>query len=127
MISQEITENMERWLSSFSEETPKNICALYDEQASLWGTLSPLKRNSTALIKDYFDQLFKYKNRYVELNDSNIRLFGDIAISNGQYTFSWLKEGVSATIVARFSFVYKKKCGRWLIIEHRSSAIPIAA
>ena len=125
MNSQEIIENMDRWVSSFSEDTPENICALYDEQAYLWGTLSPLKRDSAALINDYFEQLFKYQNRSVKLNDSNIRFFGEIAISNGQYTFSWFKEGVKVTIVARFSFVYVKKRGRWLIIEHHSSVIPI--
>jgi len=125
--SQEIIENMDRWVSSFSEDTPENICALYDQQASLWGTLSPLKRDNAALIKDYFEQIFNYQNRYVEFNDSHIRFFGDIAICNGQYTFRWLKEGVKVTIVARFSFVYIKKCGRWLIIEHHSSTLPIAA
>jgi len=127
LSSQEITEKMERWLSSFSEDTPKNICALYDKQASLWGTLSPLKRDSVELIKGYFEQIFKYQSRHVEFNDSNIRLFGDVAICNGQYTFRWFKEGVKVTIVARFSFVYIKKCGHWYIIEHHSSAIPIAA
>ena len=126
LSSQEIIENINYWLLSFSENTSNNICALYDEQASLWGTLSPLKRDSADLIKDYFDQIFKYQNRYVEINNSNIRLFGNIAICNGQYTFRWFKEGVQVKTVARFSFVYIKKCGRWFIIEHHSSAIPIA-
>jgi len=124
LSTKEIIENMNRWLSSFSEDTTNNICSFYDEQASLWGTLSPTKRDSTALIKDYFDQIFKYQNRYIELNDSNIRLFGDMAICNGLYTFRWIKEGVKVITAARFSFVYMKKGDRWLIVEHHSSAIP---
>ena len=116
---------MELWLSSFSEDTSKNICTLYDEQACLWGTISPIKRDNPALIKEYFDQLFKYENRYVRFNDSTIRIFNDIAICNGQYTFSWFKENVKVTTKARFSFVYINKCGRWSIIEHHSSVIPI--
>lgn len=118
---------MDHWLSSFSENTSKNICSLYDEQASLWGTLSPIKRDSPALIKDYFDHVFKYQSRYVEINDSNIRLFGAMAISNGQYTFGWIKKGMKVTTIARFSFVYIKKNGQWFIIEHHSSVIPVVA
>lgn len=127
MSSQEITKKMKSWLSSFSEDTSRNICTLYDQHASLWGTLSPLKRDNADLIKDYFDHIFKYQNRHVELNDANIRLFGDIAICSGQYTFRWSKEGQKVSILARFSFVYKKEDGQWLIIEHHSSAMPIAA
>jgi len=119
-----INETMNRWLSSFSEESSHSICSLYDEQASLWGTLSPTKRDNTDQIKYYFDQIFKYKNRYIELNNSNIRLYGDMAICNGIYTFKWINEGVKVTTVARFSFVYINKGDRWLIVEHHSSAIP---
>ncbi len=115
---------MNSWLSLFSEDTSKGICALYDEQASLWGTLSPTKRDSAVLIKDYFDQIFKYQNRSVEFNSSTIRLFGGVAICNGLYTFSWYKEGVKVSTIARFSFVYVKKGAHWLIVEHHSSALP---
>lgn len=125
MSSQEIIENMASWSSSFSEATSKNICSLYDEQASLWGTLSPIKRDSAPLIKAYFDKIFHYSNRSVEFTDSNIRFFGDIAICNGLYTFSWFDDDVKVTTIARFSFVYINKGGRWLIIDHHSSFIPV--
>lgn len=117
---------MASWSSSFSENTSNNICSLYDQQASLWGTLSPIKRDSRALIKDYFDNLFMNKNRHVEFTDSKIRFFGDIALCNGLYTFSWVNDDVKVTTVARFSFVYVNKDGCWLIIDHHSSSLPIA-
>ncbi len=124
LSTQEIIESMKRWSASFSEATSQKICSLYDEQATLWGTLSPIKRDSPALIKDYFDQLFKYKNRYVELTESNIRFFSNIAICNGLYTFNWLDNDTKATKSARFSFVFINKNGQWFIIEHHSSSIP---
>ncbi len=124
MNSQEVIESLDNWLSSFSEDTTVNICNLYDEKAFLWGTLSPLKLDNRSLIKDYFEQIFKHKNRNAECNHSRIRLFGDIAICNGQYTFSWLNEGMKITTVARFTFVYKKKNGRCFIIDHHSSFFP---
>lgn len=124
MSSQEIVNNLNNWLSFFSEKSSTNICALYDTKASLWGTLSPIKRSNPSLIKDYFDQLFKYQKRNVELNESNIRFFSDIAICNGQYTFTWIKEGIETITKARFTFVYIKRDDKWFIIEHHSSVEP---
>ncbi|MGF1764853.1 SgcJ/EcaC family oxidoreductase [Aliivibrio kagoshimensis] len=126
MSTKEIIDNMNRWVSSFSEKETDDICALYDEDASLLGTLSPINRDSAELIREYFEQIFQYQHRYVEFGTSNIRLFGDIAISNGQYTFRWFNEE-EVTVVARFSFVYVKKGERWMIIEHHSSIMPIAS
>jgi len=125
LSSHEISQSLEHWLSSFSEDTSKNICSLYDEQASLWGTLSPVKRDSAVLIKEYFDQIFKYPNRCVKVVDSSIRVFGNMAICNGVYSFSWYNDALKITTVARFSFVYINKMGRWFIIEHHSSSIPV--
>ena len=116
---------MARWSSSFSEDTTDNICSLYDEHASLWGTLSPIKRDSTLLIKDYFNNIFKYPNRNVNFTGPTIRFFGDIAICNGLYTFNWFNNNVEITTSARFSIVYIKKNGHWLIIDHHSSFIPV--
>lgn len=124
MNSQEIIESLDNWLSSFSEKTPNSICTLYDDKAFLWGTLSPVKLDNLTLINGYFEKIFKYENRNVECNHSKVRLFGDIAICNGQYTFRWFNEGVKVTTVARFSFVYRKKNGRCFIIDHHSSFIP---
>jgi len=125
LSSQEIIESLNHWSSSFSEDSSNGICSLYDEQASLWGTLSPQRRDSVTLIKDYFDQLFKYSNRSVKVVDSSIRVFGNVAICNGEYSFSWFNKTIKVTTAARFSFVYINKKGRWFIIEHHSSYIPV--
>lgn len=124
LSSQEIVESIDHWLSSFSDETTNNICNLYDEQASLWGTLSPIRRDSVVLIKDYFENIFKYPNRSAEIVDSSIRLFNDIAICNGVYTFRWFNGDIEVKTTARFSFVYINKNGRWYIVEHHSSFMP---
>lgn len=124
MSSQSIKDSLGCWVSSFSEDNPINITNLYHEQAFLWGTLSAVKRDSSALIREYFEQIFEFDNRCVEINESNTRFFGDLAICNGLYTFSWSQAGGRVTTLARFSFVYIKKNGHWLIIEHHSSAIP---
>jgi len=121
---QNINDAMARWLTAFSESTSDDICASYDEHASLWGTVSSIKRDNPGLIKEYFDGVFQYTHRLVELDQTDIRLFGDMAISSGQYTFTWVKGGTKIITPARFSFVYKKIKGNWLIVEHHSSVIP---
>lgn len=125
MSSHEIIKSLDLWLSSFSEETTTNICSLYDEHASLWGTLSPIKRDTPALIENYFFHIFKWPNRRVSVMDSTIRLYGNIAICNGIYKFRWSDGASKVKMLARFSFVYTKKKGRWFIIEHHSSSLPL--
>ena len=55
---------------------------------------------------------------------SNIRVYGDTAINTGYYTFSFLKDGESKSLPARYSFVYVKRNGDWKIVDHHSSKVP---
>lgn len=119
-----IFEAMEKWARKFSASSPESILKLYAEDASLWGTLSPIRRANPASIRDYFEQVFVFTDRLVVFHDSNIRCFGEIAINSGSYTFTLVKEGEKLTIPARYSFTYVKRNGQWLIAEHHSSAMP---
>ena len=56
--------------------------------------------------------------------DQLIRVYGDMAINSGYYTFSYVKDGETKTIPARYSFVYVKGTTGWLIVDHHSSAMP---
>jgi len=50
--------------------------------------------------------------------------YGHTAINTGYYTFSYVKDGETKTIPARYSFVYVKSDRGWLIVDHHSSAMP---
>jgi hypothetical protein len=115
---------MIEWADSFADDSPDHICNFYDSQASLWGTFSPIKRDSSTLIKNYFESLFIYQNRQVSFDNIDIRFIDQFAISNGLYTFEWLDNGSKITKQARFSFIFINKAGEWLIAEHHSSALP---
>jgi hypothetical protein len=60
----------------------------------------------------------------VTFGDQLIRVYGNTAINTGYYTFSFTKDGEAKTIPARYSFVYLKRDGRWMIVDHHSSAMP---
>lgn len=120
-----IAEAMAEWGDEFSSNTTDNILALYADDAFLWGTLSSVQRTEPESIRDYFDRAFVYENRKVVFNTSSIRCYGDTAVSSGSYTFSFVKDGEKLTIPSRFTLVYIRRGGKWLIVEHHSSITPV--
>lgn len=119
----EIMVAMEAWAQAFSADSPENILSLYAEDSVLWGTLSPLRRETPVAIRDYFAEVFILRERKVTFTDPLIRVYGDTAVNTGYYTFSWIRAGKSETIPARYSMTHVKRCQRWSIVEHHSSVI----
>jgi hypothetical protein len=101
------------------------VVALYDPEAVLWGTRSATLRDTPETVRDYFKILQTAPPSYkVVLGEQRIRIYGDMAINTGTYTFSEERDGKTVTRPARFSFVYRNRDGHWLIVDHHSSAVP---
>ncbi|MCP4297804.1 MAG: DUF4440 domain-containing protein [Proteobacteria bacterium] len=120
----EIINAMETWGRAFSMNDTKVIQSLYAVDAVFWGTVSSVRREDPAAVKDYFDHLNNFSERKVSFNDYRIRIFGEIALNTGSYTFSWVDNEQAKVIPARYSFSYIKRDEVWLIIDHHSSAMP---
>ena len=116
----EILELFELWNNAIQSNEPRNVVTLYDESAILLPTISNKVRHNHDEIMDYFVN-FLAKNPVGKINKSNVRIFDDIAINSGIYTFNF-KDGTSAQ--ARFTFVYRIINKQWKIIEHHSSLLP---
>jgi uncharacterized protein (TIGR02246 family) len=113
------------WTKLFVDDNPDPILALYAKDAVLWGTLSPRRRETPAALREYFVGAFKaLPGHKVTFGDQLIRVYGNTAINTGYYTFSYVKDGQPQSIPARYSFVYVKQGGKWLIVDHHSSAMP---
>lgn len=113
------------WIDGMNSHNADQVVALYDADAVLWGTRSSTLRDSPSAIQDYFKILQTVPPSYkVVLDEQRIRIYGDIAINTGTYTFSEERDGKPVTRPARFSFVYRNHGGRWLIVDHHSSAVP---
>lgn len=80
-------------------------------------------RNNPAEIKEYFETFLTLKPDGT-INEANIRIYCDMAINSGIYTFAIVKNGKPEEVQARYTFVYRKIGDRWLIVEHHSSAMP---
>ena len=95
-----------------------------DKEGILLPTVSPLVRHNHAEIEDYFANFLK-QHPFGTITESNIRVYGDIAINSGLYTFELDDDkGGRVEVDARFTFVYKKEGDDWLILEHHSSVLP---
>jgi uncharacterized protein (TIGR02246 family) len=122
---EEVAAAAAKWAQAFNAETPDQILALYDHDAVLWGTLSPTRRDNAEAIRDYMVNAFKaLPGHKVSFGDQLIRVYGNMSINTGYYTFTYTKDGESKSLPARYSFVYAKRNGQWMIIDHHSSAMP---
>ena len=122
MIRNDIILNLfDDWNKALQTGNPDEVVKLYDKKAILLPTLSGQVRHTHDEIKDYFVH-FLSKKPIGKINESNIRIFGNLAINSGIYTFNF-KDGSSAE--ARFTYVYKKVDeNNWIIVEHHSSLLP---
>jgi uncharacterized protein (TIGR02246 family) len=122
---EEVAAATAQWATMFVDDNPDRILALYAPDAVLWGTLSPTVRQGPAALREYFVAAFKVlPGHRVSFGEQLIRVYGKTAINTGYYTFSYVKDGETKSIPARYSFVYVKTDRGWLIVDHHSSAMP---
>jgi uncharacterized protein (TIGR02246 family) len=122
---EDVAAATQAWIAAMTSHDLERVVALYDSEAVLWGTRSPTLRDSPATVREYFNILRTVPPSYkAVLGEQRIRVYGDIALNTGTYTFSETRDGKEITRPARFSFVYRNRGGRWLIVDHHSSAVP---
>jgi uncharacterized protein (TIGR02246 family) len=122
---EEVAAATQAWVKAMNSHNQEQVVVLYSPDAVLWGTRSPSLRDNPAAIKDYFKILQTVDPSYkVVIGEQRIRVYGDMAINTGTYTFSEIRDGKETNRPSRFSFVYRKQDGRWLIVDHHSSALP---
>lgn len=112
------------WADAFNSHDPERIVALYAADAVFWGTGSQILRDTPALVRQYFSGMPNNPHLRVAITDQRVRLFGDIALNSGAYTFSNIVDGKPTSSPARFSFAYALRDGRWMIVDHHSSSVP---
>ena len=125
---QQVAAATQAWIDAMGSHDPERVLALYDSEAVLWGTTSPTIRDNPASLRDYFKFLPTAPPYYKGvLGEQRIRVYGDVAINTGTYTFigpALDAAGKPISRPGRFSFVYRVRDGRWLIVDHHSSAVP---
>jgi uncharacterized protein (TIGR02246 family) len=120
----DIAKLFERWNASLKTLKPKEVVKNYASDAVLLPTISNKVRHNSEEMKDYFEH-FLQKKPVGKIDERNIRIYCDVAIDSGRYTFNIVdKNGNLSKVKARYTFVYKKIGDKWLIEEHHSSVMP---
>lgn len=120
MSENEILALFDRWNNALQTGDPQQVASLYETNGILLPTVSNSVRHNPEEVVDYFVQ-FCSRGPKGKIDEANIRIFGDIAINSGRYTFSFSDRSV---VKARFTFVYHWNGQDWKIIEHHSSQMP---
>lgn len=114
------------WVAALNSRDPMRITVLYDVEAVLWGTTSKTIRATPVEVAEYFKTAPQRPTVRCTLGEQHIRIFGEVAINSGYYSFSEVVAGKTEVRPARFTFVFRKRGGKWMIVEHHSSRVPEA-
>ncbi|MFI6099437.1 SgcJ/EcaC family oxidoreductase [Lentzea sp. NPDC051213] len=112
------------WNAALATGDPQKVADRYAPNAVLLPTVSNQVRSTRAEIVDYFVEFLKAKPSGTILNSYVVVLNPEDAIDAGTYRFALTKDGKASTVDARYTFVYEKVDGKWLIVNHHSSAMP---
>ena len=122
--AQDVEAATQQWIAAFNRKSQTDIVALYAKDAVFFGTTSPVLRDTPELVKDYFKSLPSLGDSTIAVGEHRVQVFGDVAINTGFYTRSSTQDGKVVQNPARFTFVYQLRQGKWMIVEHHSSALP---
>ncbi|UVL63914.1 DUF4440 domain-containing protein [Pseudomonas sp. B21-032] len=117
----QIVAQFERWNHSLHSGDPRQVAALYADDAILLPTLSQRPRLTPAERIHYFEY-FLDKQPSGRLDSQHVELGCNNASLSGLYTFTFAKGGES--VAARYTFNYRWDGQQWLISSHHSSLLP---
>ena len=122
--SEQVAAATGAWRAAYDSRDATRITALYDPDAVLWGTTAKTVAPSPSAIAEYFKDAGTRPNARVALGEQHVRVFGDVAVNTGYYTFSDIRDGQTVQRPARFTMVFRNRDGKWLIVGHHSSLVP---
>jgi uncharacterized protein (TIGR02246 family) len=115
---------VERWGQAFNEGAAGAVAALYAPGAAIWGTLAQTLTTSPQAIEAYFAEAARAGLRVKLGEHVSSGISGACVIDTGHYEFTRTRDGQTAIIPARYSFVVVKPDGDWMIAHHHSSILP---
>ena len=110
----------DKWNEALKSKNLKQVVNLYAIDGILLPTLSNRVRHNHEEIEEYFIH-FLAKGPVGSIIESNVRVFNDLAINSGIYSFAFED---SSSAKARYTFVYRQVEDSWKIVEHHSSLLP---
>jgi len=115
---------LDTWTTKLAQRNPANIVSLYAPNAVLLATFAKAPIGAPSPRTKYFEGLMKNEGLRCRIDSVTTRIYGDIGINSGLYTFMYEKDGKTVNVPARYTFVYQRNGSGWRILEHHSSLQP---
>jgi len=96
---------------------------MYESDAVLRGTTAKTVAANPAAVAEYFKDVGKRPNARVAFGEQHIRVYGEVGVNTGYYTFSDVRDGQTVSVPARFTMVFRNRDGKWFIVSHHSSRV----
>jgi len=112
---------VQAWAAAFNECSAEKLAALYDPQATLWGTNSAALTTTPEGVRAYFDRACSVSPPIrVAVGQVVSRTHGVYATVSGTYEFA--REAM--LFPSRYSFALVSTGSGWRIVQHHSSPLP---
>jgi hypothetical protein len=119
------TANFARWKDTLLARKPKNVAALYVDNATLIPTLAKKVITDLAGVEAYFTFFDTFNPSASMVEEHVVDIAEDSYLHCGVYRFTLTMQGTEQDVDARFSMLWKKTGGEWKILHHHSSRIPV--
>ncbi|MGX2993342.1 SgcJ/EcaC family oxidoreductase [Streptomyces sp. JNUCC 64] len=125
---EEIGALFSQWNAALQTGDAGTVADRYAPDAVLLPTVSPDIRTTRTQIVDYFEHFLQKKPKGEKVRSVIHVLDEDSAIDAGLYRFHLTDAATGKTtpVVARYTYQYEKRGGKWLIVNHHSSVLPAA-
>ncbi|MFE3068726.1 SgcJ/EcaC family oxidoreductase [Streptomyces sp. NPDC059247] len=126
VTEREIAGLFDGWNAALRSGDPERVTDRYAKDAVLLPTASPRIRTNHAEITDYFEHFLLKKPRGEKIRSVITVLDQNSALDAGLYRFHLTDPatGVTKPVEARYTYMYEKRGGEWLIVNHHSSVLP---
>ena len=121
---QQVASATAAWVEAFNSRDPARIAALYDGDAVLIGADAKAPAVGKPAIAAYFAEARTRPMDRAALGEHQVRVYGDTAIDSGLCNFFAVNAGKATVTPVRYTFVYRKRDGKWLIVQHHASHVP---
>jgi uncharacterized protein (TIGR02246 family) len=122
----DVKEALAAWVAAVESGDADSIVDLYDPRAIMISTFAQKPMLSHGAMMKYYKKVVSNPDIKIDVEEQHPRSFGNTAVNTGLYTFHYTEDGEPVTIPARFSFTYVLRDGKWMIVDHHSSRVPLA-
>ena len=119
-----ISTLVQNWLNTLAMHDPLDVVHLYAPDGILLGTIAENIKVGRDEILTYFE-MFVQKKPVGEIKSMYVQDLGDAKVADGLYVFTLTDQlGTKTEVIARYTFIFKRYMGQWLIASHHSSKQP---